>query len=69
MTPESTCEVFGQAVPTRRLGQMARQIASGMDKSRRVTFAGYVWYRPQVLIGQNPHTSSEEVYPERQQVA
>lgn len=69
MATDSTCEIFGETVPMRRLDQMARQIASGIDKSGPVGFAGYVWYRPQAPIQHGLQRSSESGIAERRQVA
>lgn len=47
-------EFLGQeATPAHRLGDMAREIAEGIDGGKRPGRVGFIWYRPRGLFQQN----------------
>ena len=53
METQTGLEVFGSEIPVRRMNEMARGISERIAGSERVTFAGFVWYRPLALGNDN----------------
>ena len=53
MTDTAVRQDFGQNIDPDQLGTMARDIASGIGDGRPVSWAGFVWYKPEGLFQQN----------------
>ena len=49
MATQQTPEVFGEAIPVQRMSEMARRIYANVAGGRQITFAGFVWARPQAV--------------------
>ena len=49
MTTEQQIEVFGELIPVRRLNPMAHHFFRAVNGNKTLTWAGFVWYRPQVM--------------------
>jgi hypothetical protein len=66
MATQPTPDVFGQAIPVRRMNEMATRIHQGIRGSEPVAFAGFVWCRPQPPV---PHRVVKKVPMTERQVA
>ena len=59
MTTQQRIEVFGELIPVRRLNPMAHHFFQAVNGNKALTWAGFVWYRPQVVSTERPQAQTE----------
>ena len=61
MTTEQRIEVFGDLIPVRRLNPMAHHIFQAVNGNKALTWAGFAWYRPQVVSRESSQGEASEL--------